>query len=158
MPITEQFLAKAAEYKELIAHATDPGTIREFQQLERSFTELANNAAWLADNLDKTLRPGENEGGYGVVFAPPLDAGRAEERDADFAHDEGLILRRLGAAVIVRWNALPKSLRKQLFDSASSMKDPLQTGALKGQIARFLHKHKNDEVKRWERSRRTGRC
>ena len=148
MPITEQFRAKAAEYKELVAHATDPGTIRKFRQLERSFTELANNAAWLADNLDKTLHPGENEGGYGAGLAPPLDASRAEERDADFAQDEGLILRRLGAAVIMQWNALPKKLRKQLFDSASCMRDPPETGALKGQIARFLHKHKNDDVER----------
>jgi hypothetical protein len=26
------------------------------------------------------------------------------------------------------------------------MKDPPQTGALRGQIARFLHKHKNDKL------------
>jgi hypothetical protein len=147
MPITEQFRAKAAEYKELVACATDPGTIREFQQLERSFTELADNAAWLADNLDKTLHPGENNDGYGAGLAPPPDAGLAEERDADFAKDEELVLRHLGAAVILQWNALPKKLRKQHFDCASSMKDLRQTGTLKGQIARFLHKHKNDDVK-----------
>jgi hypothetical protein len=41
MPITEQFRAKAAECKELAARATDPSTIHEFQQLERSFTEIA---------------------------------------------------------------------------------------------------------------------
>jgi hypothetical protein len=41
MPITEQFRERAAEFKEPVACATDPSTIREFQQLERSFTEIA---------------------------------------------------------------------------------------------------------------------
>jgi hypothetical protein len=34
-------------------------------------------------------------------------------------------------------------LQRELFDNASSVGDLLQTGALKGQIARFLHKHKD---------------
>ena len=50
----QQFRAKAAEYGELVKRASNPGAIREFQELERSFIELANNPAWLASNLDKT--------------------------------------------------------------------------------------------------------
>ena len=58
--------------------------------------------------------------------------------------EEDLILRCLGAAVITRWNTIPTKLQKELFDNASSMGELLQTDLLKGQIARFLHKHKDD--------------
>ena len=51
----------------------------------------------------------------------------------------------LGAAVIKRWNTIPTKLQKELFDNASSLGDLLQTDALKGQIARFLHIHKDDQ-------------
>jgi hypothetical protein len=61
------------------------------------------------------------------------------------AADEEHILRCLGAALIVQWNTLPKDLQKKLFDSAGTMGDLLNTGALRAQIARFLHKHKDDE-------------
>jgi hypothetical protein len=146
MPTAQQFRAKAAEYKELVARAPEPGAIRSFEELERSFTELGNNSAWLADNSAKTLHADENNGGCYVGLARPRDAGLAEERDADLGEHEKHILRCLGAAIIMQWNTLPKKLRKELFDNASSMKDPSQTGALRGQIARFLHKHKNNKL------------
>jgi hypothetical protein len=49
------------------------------------------------------------------------------------------------AALIMQWNTFPTKLRRELFDNAGSMGELLETGALRGQIARFLHKHKNDE-------------
>ena len=146
MPTPQQFRAKAAEYGELVKRASNPGAIHEFQELERSFIELANNAAWLASNLDKTVDPTENNGGPYAGLAKKRDASRAEQRDADLLQDEEHVLRRLGAAVIMRWNALPKKLQKELFDGASSMGDLPQTAVLRGQIARFLHKHKDDEA------------
>jgi hypothetical protein len=97
-------------------------------RLERSFTERANNEDWLENNFDKTVHPMENERGDHPTLA------EEEER----------ILRCLGAALIMQWNTLPTKLQKELFDNASSMGDLLQTDALKGQIARFLHKHKDD--------------
>jgi hypothetical protein len=63
---------------------------------------------------------------------------------ADNRDEEDHILRCLGAAVITRWNTIPTKLQKELFDNASSMGELLKTDVLKGQIARFLHKHKND--------------
>jgi len=45
----------------------------------------------------------------------------------------------------MRWNTLPTKLQRELFDNASSVGDLLQAGALKGQIARFLHKRKDDD-------------
>jgi hypothetical protein len=128
MPTTEQFRAIAAEYGELIKATTEPGTVREFRKLERSFVDLANNQDGPADNLDKAVRTNEEDG----------------ERVARLAEDEDQVLRCLGAAVINQWNTLPKKLQKELFDSASSVGDLLQTDALKGQIARFLHNHKDD--------------
>jgi hypothetical protein len=146
MPTAKQFRAKAAEYRQQIGQATDLTAIREFEELERTFTELANNATWLADNSDKTLHAGENDVGDYAGLAPLRHASLAEERDTDLADQDKHILRRLGAAIIMQWNTLPQKLRKDLFNNASSVKDPPQTSVLRGKIARFLHKHKNDKV------------
>jgi hypothetical protein len=55
------------------------------------------------------------------------------------------VLRCLGAALIMQWNTLPAKLQRELFDNAGDMGELLDTSALRGQIARFLHMHKNDE-------------
>ena len=44
----------------------------------------------------------------------------------------------LGAAVIMRWGTLPTQIQRELFDHATSLAES------KGQIARFLHNHKDD--------------
>jgi hypothetical protein len=51
----KQYRAKAIEYSNLSTIAHGPDDLREYQRLERSFTELADNAQWLADNHDKTI-------------------------------------------------------------------------------------------------------
>ena len=45
----------------------------------------------------------------------------------------------------MHWNTLPKKLQKELFDTAGAMDDLLDSEALRAQIARFLHKHKDDK-------------
>ena len=65
--------------------------------------------------------------------------------DATVAEIEERILRCLGAAVILQWNTIPPKLQRELFDTAGSMGDVLNSAALRGQIARFLHKHKDEE-------------
>jgi hypothetical protein len=45
----------------------------------------------------------------------------------------------------MQWNTIPKKLQRELFDSAGSMGDLLDVAKLRGQIARFLHEHKDDE-------------
>ena len=42
------------------------------------------------------------------------------------------------------WNNIPKKLQRELFDNAGSMGDLLSTKVLRGKVARFLHKHKDD--------------
>jgi hypothetical protein len=49
----EQYRAKAIEYSNLLTMPNGPNEVREYQMLERSFTELADNAQWLTDNYGK---------------------------------------------------------------------------------------------------------
>ncbi len=39
---------------------TAPTKVREFQRLERNFTELADNAQWVTDNHGKTVPPAQS--------------------------------------------------------------------------------------------------
>lgn len=127
------FRAKAAETDELLKHTDVPGEIRTLQQSKQSFTELAQNEDWLADNFDKVIHS------QNIPRQDESVAGRT------VAQIEEHILRCLGAAVIMQWNTLPTKLQRELFDTAGSMGDLLQTPALRAQIARFLHAHKDDE-------------
>ena len=45
----EQYRAKAIEYSNLVGTANGPNEVSEFQRLERSFAELADNAQWVID-------------------------------------------------------------------------------------------------------------
>jgi hypothetical protein len=126
----KQYRAKAAEYAELAETTNIPEESRKFRKREQSFTLLANNEEWLADNFEKTLHASNQD---------------SEGDAATLAAIEEQILRCLGAAVIMQWNTIPKKLQRELFDNAGSMGDLLHTAALRGQIARFLHKHKDDE-------------
>jgi len=127
---TKQYRAKSNEYGELSKEATDPNQIREYQDSSDSFSSLADNEAWLAHNFDKTLQPSNKKQSHGNALA-------AEEEH---------VLRCLGASVIMQWNTIPTKLQRELFDTAGSMGELLATAELRGQIARFLHKHKDDDA------------
>ena len=45
----------------------------------------------------------------------------------------------------MQWNTIPKKLQRELFDTAGSLGDVLQTVKLRGQLARFLHNHKDED-------------
>ena len=125
----QQYRDKAVGYGELVKTANGPDERREFQALEQSFTVLADNEQWVADNQDKTVR-----------------STKFEQMDgAALAQEEEQVLRYLGAALILQWNTLPQKLRRELFDSAGDMGELLESAELRGKIARFLHKHKNDD-------------
>ena len=132
-----RFRAKAAECVELLRNTVVPSEIRELERSKQSFTALAQNEDWLAANFDKMIRsqdrhPRDDDAGTPAV-------GRS------IAEIEEHILRCLGAAVIMHWNTIPAKLQRELFDTAGSLGDVLQTVALRGQIARFLHLHKDEE-------------
>lgn len=143
MPTSRQSRTRAAEFGELIKTAGHPDAIRELRRRERTFTELADNQDWLANNLDKTVHPTDEDGSDDLKLAPTAKGG-GDSRS--LAEDEEQVLRCLGAAVIMRWNTLPTKLQKELFDGASSVGDLLPADAVKAQIARFLHNHKDDDA------------
>jgi hypothetical protein len=124
----EQYRAKAREYAEWAKATISPKEAHEFKMLEQTFTTLADNEQWLADNHDKTVHAKTDELALGALAA-----------------QEEHVLRCLGAALIMQWNTLPRKLQRELFDNASSMGDVLHTVSLRGQIARFLHSHKNGQ-------------
>src|SRR5260370_29803206 len=128
-PRRQQYRAKAAEFRAFLTNTPrSPKETSEFRDLEQTYTTLAENEEWMAVHLDKTTQRRKNSGNR---TAP------AEEEDQ--------ILKSLGAAVLMRWNTVPTKLQQELFDSASRIGDLQQTTPLKGQIARFLHNHKNDQ-------------
>jgi len=131
-----EFRKKALAYGDLVQTAIAPDQKREFQVLEQSFTQLANNEQWLADNHGKTIGAAKYD----------QSARDAEEEDGGITleKEEEHILRCLGAALIMQWNTLPRKLRRELFDNAGSMGELMKTSELRRQIARFLHKHKDD--------------
>jgi hypothetical protein len=120
-----QYRAKANEYGDLADTSTGLVRKRHFTKLEQSFAALADNEQWLADNYESTVHA-QQDVSSGTVLADE------EER----------ILRYLGAALIMQWNTLPPKLQRELFDTAGTMGELLNTSALRGQLARFLHKHK----------------
>jgi hypothetical protein len=124
-----QYRKKASEYCERVRLATEPNHKREFRSLARNFTKLADNAQWLTDNPDTIVHAAEDERFVGAAVAM----------------QENHILRCLGAALILQWNTLPKKLQRELFDNAGTMGELMETAELRGQIARFLHRHKNDQ-------------
>ena len=90
----------------------------------------------------------------GAAAAWPLAAGAQQSKVArigalyialaPLTNEEEHILRCLGAAVIMQWNDLPTKIQRELFEHASSMGELNHTAELKGQVARFLHQHKDD--------------
>ena len=132
----DQYRAKAAESAESLKRTDVPSEIREFQRSKQSFNDLAQNEDWLADNFDKMIRSRD-------IHARDDVAGKHLDSNA-VAEIEEHILRCLGAAVIMQWNTIPTKLQRNLFDTAGSLGDVPKTVVLRGQIARFLHDHKDE--------------
>lgn len=136
MSSAKQFRAKSNEHGQLSKGSSDPSQIRKHQDSSDSFSSLADNEEWLTKNPNKTFQPSDQ------VSA---DLDEKQSSPVALAAEEEHVLRCLGAAVILHWNTIPTKLRRELFDTAGSMGELLATAELRGQIARFLHKHKDDE-------------
>jgi hypothetical protein len=124
----QRYRAKAAQYGERDKSSADADESRKYQALEDRFVALANNERDLANAYHDAVHIDES--------------GRA--RGEALAAEEEQVLRCLGAAIILQWNALPTSMQREIFDTAGSVGKLWETAALRGQIARFLHKHKNE--------------
>ena len=90
--------------------------------------------------LASALASWESEGGAAGPGSAP-----SRDKPAPLSEGEEHILQCLGAAVLLQWNDLPTRIQRQLFEHAVAMGEAGQTAQLKEQIARFLHKHKDDE-------------
>ena len=116
---------------------------------ERHQTDVSHNASAIAR--------WEDEGG--AFMSAPSNMGASVSNDgrsklvaessADLKVDRApgdnkKILECLGAAVIMRWGALPTKIQRELFENATSLADLAQAAPAKEQIARFLHNHKDD--------------
>ena len=125
---SQQYRAKATECGELVKSSPSAEESRKFQDLEDHFVSLADNEQGLADAYNDAVHIAEQDQSRGAAL------------DAEEQH----VLRCLGVAVIMEWNTLPTLLQREIFDAAGSVGKLLETAALRGQIARFLHKHKNE--------------
>jgi hypothetical protein len=126
---SRQYREEATEYGALAESLADKSLKRDFQKLKRRFAGLADNEQRLADSYYDAVSGADGDRPKGISLAD----------------EEEHVLRCLGAALIMQWNTLPTKLRRELFDDACSMGELLQTPSLRGQIARFLHRHKNAE-------------
>ena len=122
---SKQYREKAAAYSVRAKTANGASERGEFDRQAKSFNALADNEQWLSDNHDKTVKASDTDG-------PDRSTLAAQERH---------VLICLGAALVMQWNTVPAKLRRELFDNAGTMGELLQTEELRGQIARFLHKH-----------------
>jgi hypothetical protein len=126
---SRQYRMKAAEYRDLAKSSIGSNQKRNLQKLELRFAVLADNEQALSQDYEDALSGAGHDRPDGIALAD----------------EEEHILRCLGAALIMQWNTLPTKLRRELFDNAGSMGALLDTAALRGQIARFLHRHKDNE-------------
>ena len=111
----QQYRTKAAEYIELAKASRSPAELLEYEALGRTFTTLANNEQWLADNHANTVHAGQAEDTVGP---------------AAVAEEEEHVLRCLGATVIMEWDTLPMKLQRELFDNAGAMGALLETAIM----------------------------
>ena len=134
----KHFRTKVAESAELIKNTDGQSEIRKLEQSMKRFSLLAQNEDWLADNFDKMIHSQD-------VLSKDETGGKPLDSKA-LAKIEEHILRCLGAAVMMNWSTIPTKLQRELFDTAGSLGDVLQTVTLRGQVARFLHSHKDEKV------------
>jgi hypothetical protein len=104
---SQQYRAKAAQYGERVKSSADADESRKYQGPEDRFVALANSERELADAYDDAVHIDESGRARGEVLA-------AEEEQ---------VLRCLGAAIIMQWNALPTSLQREIFDTAGPWED-----------------------------------
>lgn len=136
----QQYRAKAAECGARAALSNDSREIRELHDLERSFTTLADNEQWVADNFDQVIHSLVMEKQENPALESPSDVSSISLSEEDGA------LRCLGAALIMQWNTLPTKLQKELLDAAGAIENDLEAIARRGSIASLLHKYQNGEA------------
>jgi hypothetical protein len=123
---SKRYRAKAAEYGERGRASDVTSEILEYRGLARRLAEWADNEE-SAENRSKQ-RPRR----------------QGSSQPADQIAEEDRILLCLGAALVVDWDNLPEQVQSELSALAATMREQLQTTALRAQIARFLREREDD--------------
>lgn len=92
---------------------------------------MIDQTAEAARQRAKALARWEGEGGA---------LGRA---DVALDDEDIRILARLGAAVVLEWNAVPETRRNAIYQNASSLHAERDAARIKAAIARFMDEHKD---------------
>ncbi len=122
-----KYLKMSDDYESMANMTDNSSEISRFRKLQKSSQDLADNEEWLMNNYEHTLHS-DNP---------------AQHDNTTFAAEEEHVLRCLGAALLMQWPRLPAMMQRELFDSAGTMGELQNTALLRGQIARFLHRHKD---------------
>jgi hypothetical protein len=72
MCTAEQYRAKAIEYSKLVGTASGAGELREFERLERSFAEPAENTQSVTGPRDQMMRAREHAAGPSRQWSTPV--------------------------------------------------------------------------------------
>ena len=123
---SQQYRARATEPRELAKSSTSAEESRKFRTWRDRFVLLTDEEEGFTDDCHDPAHIAE------------------EYRRREAAAEEERVLRCLGAALIMQWNALPTMLQREIFDTAGSVGRLVETVALRGQIARLLHKHNKE--------------
>jgi hypothetical protein len=112
-------------------------------------TDVSCDAAAIARWDDEGGASMSARSNTGVRASKAMRSNRMAEARADVKADQASaenekILECLGAAVIMLWGSLPTKIQRELFEHATSLADLAPQAPWKGQIARFLHNHKDD--------------
>jgi len=147
MYTAEQYRARAAEYRELLANSRSLDETKELRNLEQTYTTLADNEEWMVRNTSKVVSAQQ----YDIVPQSQTDRNKRAVLAGEHEH----VLRCLGTAIMMRWSTLPVKLQRELFDLAGSLDDfdhhdsiseLERTATLKGRIARALHRHNGGQI------------
>jgi len=128
---SQQYRARATACGGLVKGSTSAEESRDFKTWRAGFDLLTDDKRGFAEDCDEPVHIAEQD----------------RSCEAALTADEEHILRCLGAALIMQWNALPTMLQREIFDAAGSVGRLVETAVLRGQIARFLHRHKDDAVR-----------
>jgi hypothetical protein len=122
----QQSRTRATARAELVKASSRAEDSRKFKTWKAGFVLLTDDKRGFANDCNEPVH----------IAGPDLPRGAA------FATDEEHVLHCLGAALAMQWTALPTVLQREILDTAAESVERLgETAELRGQIARFLHKH-----------------
>jgi len=104
----------------------------------------------MTDRSDGTVRQqsngADNHRGRFLDRLAEAQGGLPHETQSALGDEAERVLLALGAGLVLAWNEVPQDTQQRIFESAVFAGDPAQAGALRAELATFLHRHKDDAV------------